>query len=29
LQGNPVRQLVQLPFVFSSPAPDSIPPPGS
>jgi hypothetical protein len=29
LQGNPVRQLVQLPFVFSSPAPDSAPPPGS
>ena len=27
LQGNPVRQLVQLPFVFSSPSPDSVPPP--
>lgn len=28
LHGNPVRQLVQLPFVFSSPVPDSSPPPG-
>jgi hypothetical protein len=29
LQGNPVRQLVQLPFVFSSQVPDSVPPPGA
>jgi hypothetical protein len=29
LQGNPVRQLVQLPFVFSSQVPDSAPPPGA
>jgi hypothetical protein len=29
LNGNPVRQLVQLPFVFSAQVPDSLPPPGS
>jgi outer membrane biosynthesis protein TonB len=29
LHGNPVRQLVELPFVFSSPVPDSVPPPSN
>ncbi|MGI8402077.1 MAG: carboxypeptidase regulatory-like domain-containing protein [Gemmatimonadaceae bacterium] len=29
LNGNPVRQLVQLPFVFSAQVLDSVPPPGN